>query len=144
MYAETTSCRFPIYADPTRKLYDQLGMSRTLELGPYRPDYIQTSLISNVMRSIYQGVMSGRGAVRGGDYKQVGGEFLFEDSKVTWCHRMRNTRDHAEIPVLRKILGLDAERPHIRKRWSANLGRATSDRSQSWSRSRSRTRNDSD
>ena len=83
-------------------------MSRTLELGPHRPDYIKTSLVTNVVKSIYQGVMSGRGALRGGDYKQVGGEFLFEDGVVSWCHRMRNTRDHAEIAVLRRVLGVEA------------------------------------
>lgn len=63
--------------------------------------------------------------------QQVGGEFLFEsenregetpspaeenkelgdevEERVTWCHRMRNTRDHAEIPELREVLGLDPE-----------------------------------
>lgn len=90
-----------------------------------------------MLKSIYQGVMSGRGAMKGGDYKQVGGEFLFEDGVVTWCHRMRNTRDHAEIPVLRKALGLEGrgERPVMRKRWSTGLGKAVKERSQSRSRS---------
>lgn len=32
-----------------------------------------------------------------------------EEKKVTWCHRMRNTRDHVEIPELMDVLGL--ERP---------------------------------
>lgn len=40
-----------------------------------------------------------------GDFWQVGGEFLFEtDGHVSWCHRMRNTRDHAELDQLRKEL----------------------------------------
>jgi hypothetical protein len=30
-----------------------------------------------------------------------------EDKAVTWCHRMRTTRDHAEIPELMEVLGLD-------------------------------------
>lgn len=30
-----------------------------------------------------------------------------EEKRITWCHRMRNTRDHAEIPELREVLGLD-------------------------------------
>ncbi|KAI1851046.1 hypothetical protein JX266_003711 [Neoarthrinium moseri] len=29
-----------------------------------------------------------------------------EDKKITWCHRMRNTRDHVEIPELKDVLGL--------------------------------------
>ncbi|KAH6652970.1 hypothetical protein BKA67DRAFT_659622 [Truncatella angustata] len=30
-----------------------------------------------------------------------------EEKKVTWCHRMRNTRDHVEIPELVDVLGLE-------------------------------------
>ncbi len=108
-YVEFTSCRFPIYADPTRKLYDQLGMTKSLQLGPTSPDYIKTSLVTNVVKSFGQAVMSGRGALKGGDFQQIGGEFLFEDGLVTWCHRMRNTRDHAEVKVLLRVLGLDGE-----------------------------------
>lgn len=81
--------------------------------------------------------------------KQVGGEFLFEpitdvmqspivpspngeskeeyfeeEKKVTWCHRMKNTRDHAEIPELREVLGFeDHGKPgKNQKRWSKAIG----------------------
>ena len=98
-------------------------------------------------------------AFSGGDYKQVGGEFLFEplgeimtspvgspmdesskkelgmpspvgiqpgqldkteEKRVTWCHRMRNTRDHAEVPELREVLGLDGNGKEGKngRRWS--------------------------
>ncbi|TQV95240.1 hypothetical protein V2A60_009714 [Cordyceps javanica] len=30
-----------------------------------------------------------------------------EVKKITWCHRMRSTRDHAEIPEIMELLGLD-------------------------------------
>ncbi|KAL2045846.1 hypothetical protein ABVK25_011996 [Lepraria finkii] len=84
--------------------------------------------------------------LRGGDFRQVGGEFIFEEGRVTFCHRMKNTRDHAEIPVVRRELGLDGERPPARKRWSTNglgagMGRRLSQRRQSWGTSRSRSRN---
>lgn len=65
----------------------------------------------------------------GGDFWQVGGEFIFEstpsplpsqaqdgtekekgksrgETKVTWCHRMRNTRDHAEMSEIKSVLGI--------------------------------------
>ena len=72
----------------------------------------------------------------------MGGEFIFEDGRVTFCHRMKNTRDHAEIPVMRRELGLEGERPPARKRWSTTgLGRRLSQRRQSWGASRSRSRN---
>ncbi|KAK4138833.1 hypothetical protein BT67DRAFT_24447 [Trichocladium antarcticum] len=171
-YATATACPFPIYADPTRKLYAELGMVRTLALGP-PPAYMGRGLVASTLRSIGQGLMkvpSGL-ALKAGDGKQVGGEFLFEpvaggdadgveagycvpaspplatpewvgggggggvgvgvggegkkvssetsldgkgdaggegeDKAVTWCHRMRTTRDHVEIPELMEVLGLD-------------------------------------
>ncbi|PVH70590.1 hypothetical protein DL98DRAFT_597695 [Cadophora sp. DSE1049] len=46
-----------------------------------------------------------------------------EEKRVTWCHRMRNTRDHAEIPELREVLGLDGEGVSCKnkKRWTKAL-----------------------
>ncbi|KFY39766.1 hypothetical protein V494_03851 [Pseudogymnoascus sp. VKM F-4513 (FW-928)] len=126
MYADATACPFPIYSDPTAKLYSDLGMVRTLALGA-RPEYQRRGLVTSTLASIVQGlkqIPAGRALV-GGDMQQVGGEFLFEpvgelaaspitpgvgeeeDKRVVWCHRMRNTRDHAEVPELREVLGLD-------------------------------------
>jgi len=132
MYTETTGCPFPIYADPTRKLYDTLGMTRTLDLGK-KPEYTNAGLFATTVQSIVQGLKSGRQVMNGGDYKQVGGEFLFENGQVIWCHRMRNTRDHAEIPELRKLLGLDDTKPPMRKRWSHGI-KGVGRRSGSWGR----------
>ncbi|KAI4150627.1 MAG: hypothetical protein L6R39_002226 [Caloplaca ligustica] len=146
MYVRETGCPYPIYADPSKKLYAQLGMIRTMSLGSKSPEYMQYSLPSAVVRAIYQSLKAGRGAFKGGDYWQVGGEFLFEHGQVEWCHRMRNTRDHAEIPETRRQLGLDGAKPPSRKtfssgirRSSSQLGRRLSDRRKSWSRSRDRT-----
>jgi len=153
MYQAETNCPFPIYADPTRRLYDSLGMIRTLNLGT-RPDYQRRGTIKGALQSIKQGIgaLKGGKAFQAGDMHQVGGEFLFEplnlatpicspsdepqdkqlggfsggnlgfegeEKRVTWCHRMRNTRDHAEIPELREVLGLDGEGVpgNDRKRW---------------------------
>lgn len=203
MYAEATGCPFPIYADPTRKLYQELGMIKTLALGQ-RPAYMSKSLLKSSLDSIVQGVKQIRSglAIRGGDQRQIGGEFLFEpvdirspdaspaqefdrrlrlddgrkgkegvdatktedaqasekdaervagggaaskhsrttsvtdndndeieqphlveEKKVTWCHRMRTTRDHAEIPELMEVLGLTGQGRPIKdqKRWSKAL-----------------------
>lgn len=137
MYTEATSCPFPIYADPTRKLYDILGMARTFELGS-KPGYMQTNTLVNSVQSIFQGLSTGRNALKGGDFKQVGGEFLFEDGECTWAHRMRNTRDHTEVPKLRGLLGLDGTTtlPPRRKRWSRGVKQADGRRSLSWGRLR--------
>ncbi|CZR53467.1 uncharacterized protein PAC_03345 [Phialocephala subalpina] len=142
MYRAETSCPFPIFADPTKKLYDELGMMRTLNLGT-RPEYQRKELFNIMVRSFVLSLkmLKGGQALKGGDYHQVGGEFLFEpidpdspspvsspegeqrkqlgvgegkngagageEKHVIWCHRMRNTRDHAEIPELREVLGFD-------------------------------------
>lgn len=117
-YKETTSCPFPIYTDPDARLYSLFGMMRTLDMGQHAPQYSQRSFIALALDGIKQSIMripSGD-VFSGGDTSQVGGEFLFEketssndtgDIKVTWCHRMQNTRDHTDVPVLRRVLELD-------------------------------------
>ncbi|KAH9866125.1 hypothetical protein J1614_008689 [Plenodomus biglobosus] len=141
MYTEATSSPFPIYAEPTRKLYDHLGMTRTFDLGS-KPAYMQTNLLINSVQSIFQGLSTGKNALKGGDMKQVGGEFLFENGKCTWAHRMKNTRDHAEVSELRDLIGLDGSRPPLRKRWSHGIkeNNAEKRRSLSWGRLRSKSK----
>lgn len=198
MYASETACPFPIYADPTRKLYQELGMIKTLALGT-RPAYMNKSIFKSSVDSIVQGVKQIKNGLvlKAGDQRQIGGEFLFEpvdikspevespshefdrklklddnkdkngkddnnngkeaaaktseerlaeaekrsratsvvtdndndeqeepslveEKKVTWCHRMRTTRDHAEIPELMEVLGLTGHGKPIKdqKRWS--------------------------
>ncbi|KAI1823412.1 hypothetical protein F4861DRAFT_531624 [Xylaria intraflava] len=138
MYVKETGCPFPVYADPTCRLYQELGMVRTLDLGP-RPAYMRnSSLARTTLSGIVQGLKQVHTGLvlKMGDTRQVGGEFLFEPASrtlrspiaspvsekrfdappadaveekcVTWCHRMRNTRDHAEIPEVMEVLGLGA------------------------------------
>ena len=57
-----------------------------------------------VVGSIADGLSSGTKVFSGGPYSQLGGEFLWEDGELVWCHRMRNTRDHTEVGVLREML----------------------------------------
>lgn len=137
MYVEATSCPFPIYADPTKRLYSLLGMARTLSLGSTDPAYIHQTILSGMVKSIVQGLgRMGKGDVfKAGDMRQVGGEFVFENGKVTWCHRMRNTRDHAEAPKMKRVLGLGDDgndRPTPKRRWTTILTRLGSTRRPSW------------
>lgn len=140
-------------------------MARTLSLGHKGPDYIQHTLVSGMVKSIAQGLKRiGSGDVlQAGDMKQVGGEFLLEitggdtplaNSKpgneslkkveVTWCHRMKNTRDHAELPEIKKVLGLEKVEGGERKRgsehsWrSSGLARTLSHKTQRLSLSKTR------
>lgn len=166
MYAKETGCQFPIYTDPTRSLFDALGMVKTLNMGD-KPAYAKKSTSRGIFDSIVQGLKQvPKGlALKSGDHRQVGGEFLYEpfqvstpvttpheeqhpqfgtferpangngngngkareeeeraeEKKITWCHRMKTTRDHAEIPELMEVLGLDSQAhvpdPKDEKRW---------------------------
>ncbi|KAI4127857.1 MAG: hypothetical protein LQ347_004427 [Umbilicaria vellea] len=109
-YVQMTSCVYPIYAEPSRKLYDMLGMTSNLSMGSKKPDYLTKSMLAVTVQSIVKTIASGTDALKGGDVKQIGGEFLFEGGEVVWCHRMQNTRDHAEVEVLREVLGLEKEK----------------------------------
>ncbi len=143
MYIEATGCPFPVYADPTQRLYKELGMTRTLALGP-RPEYMRKSMLYSMAKSLVQGLKQIKGGLvaKAGDLQQVGGEFLFEpvgdmtaspmgtpvledgeEKRITWCHRMRNTRDHAEIPELREVLGFNGAgiSGKSKRRWSKAL-----------------------
>lgn len=147
-------------------------MIRTLALGT-RPAYTKQHLLKSSLASVMQGLKQLKTglATKGGDARQIGGEFLFEpvdlqspvstpfigggsdregreggfefgslgvsessldgkggvvdesgegeQKRVTWCHRMRTTRDHAEIPELMEVLGLDGTGVPIadQKRW---------------------------
>lgn len=62
-------------------------------------------------------------SVTDNDNDEVEEAHLVEEKKVTWCHRMKTTRDHAEIPELMEILGLNGQGKPIKdqKRWSKAL-----------------------
>lgn len=106
-----------VYADPSTELYRSLGMHRTLSMGTRRPQYIRRSLTGNMLRSVWQGVRRiPEGDVLGaGSWDVNGGEFLFEHAeqedswKISWCHKMTNSRDHTEVEDLVSIAGLKSE-----------------------------------
>ncbi|KXL42629.1 hypothetical protein M433DRAFT_72605 [Acidomyces richmondensis BFW] len=115
-YKKFTECPFPIYADPTRMLFKKLGMVVSVNLGSERPEYMRDisvpawlgGQVSTIHRSLKDpdGIRK-RDIFRGGNPMQIGGEFLFDDGEVVWCHRMKNYRDHVEIRRIRKLLELD-------------------------------------
>ena len=60
-----------------------------------------------------------------------------EDGECLWVHRMTTTRDHSEIPEIRRVTGLDSGFTPIRKpssvidgvkrRWSRQLSEASAE-----------------
>ncbi|KAK4539522.1 hypothetical protein LTR36_010867 [Oleoguttula mirabilis] len=115
-YKKMTGCPFPIFADPSRQLFKKLGMSVSMNIGAKRPEYMAEisaprwayGQVTTIRKSLKDpdGIRK-RDIVRGGNMMQIGGEFLFDEGEVVWCHRMRNYRNHAEVAVLRKLLELD-------------------------------------
>jgi hypothetical protein len=60
----------------------------------------------------------------GQGYDGEGDDFAeAEEKRVTWCHRMKTTRDHCEIPELMEVLGLNGQGQPIKdqKRWEEAL-----------------------
>lgn len=54
--------------------------------------------------------------LRSGPIFQVGGEFLFEDDQLVWCHRMKAMRSHTDIETLRRVLDIEDENEGIEDR----------------------------
>jgi hypothetical protein len=68
---------FPIYCDPSRKLYTKLGMMSNLGTGEKAPGYVKKGALQNVVDSVKTGIASGTSALQGGHPAQNGGEMLF-------------------------------------------------------------------
>lgn len=86
-------------------------MGRTLDLGSKKPEYLgKKSMWQVSLAGVKQSLMAGSRIFKGGDWSQIGGEFLFvrgmEGWSVKWCHRMETTRDHAEVRELKEVIGL--------------------------------------
>lgn len=62
-----------------------------------------------------------------------------EEKKITWCHRMRNTRDHVEIPELMDVLGIEGPDKALSDAASSEKGGRVSKSEDRWARA-SRTR----
>ncbi|KXL51097.1 hypothetical protein M433DRAFT_73573 [Acidomyces richmondensis BFW] len=113
-YKARTSCPYPIYCDPERNLYRLLGMRCTLDLGKKKPEYIKSGLLAGSMSSMWT-MLRSRNIWKGGAFEQNGGEWIFVDGEVRWCHRMRSTRDHAEVWEVRKALGLEVKEGEVKR-----------------------------
>ncbi|CAK4034414.1 Hypothetical predicted protein [Lecanosticta acicola] len=115
-YKTFTGCPFPMFADPTRTLFKKLGMTLSVNIGSERPEYMKDispaawagGQVTTVRKSLKdpEGIRK-RDILKGGNLFQIGGEFMFDDGQVVWCHRMKNYRNHTDTKLLRKILGLD-------------------------------------
>lgn len=113
MYRQETGWQYPIYTDPSEKLYSTLGMIKTWKEGPankYMPHSTTWAVYWSIKTAIWRW-MQGYPVFTSGAPNLQGGEFLFEgdgeNKSVKWCHRMRNSRDHADSDEITEVLGLN-------------------------------------
>ncbi|RTE85134.1 hypothetical protein BHE90_000272 [Fusarium euwallaceae] len=110
MYIEKTGCKHPVYVEPTGKLFEGLGMITTSVEGPAK-DYASESTTYYFFQSLFnliRGLLAGYPVTKVGKANQQGGEFMFEGGEearmVTWCHRMRGSRDHTPTEKILKVI----------------------------------------
>ena len=72
-YVKEVESKYPIYAEPSQKLYNVLGMNKTLAAGK-KPQYMSFGILGGIMKGISNGLKAGFSARKGGDITQVGGE----------------------------------------------------------------------
>ncbi|VUC31799.1 unnamed protein product [Clonostachys rosea] len=111
-YVEDTGCPHPVYSNPGVDLFDALGMVKTMNPGTPK-DYVpesQVRLAVGGLSNAFGKWMGGAAVTKGGSIAQQGAELLFEgegdNRRVTWCHRMRDGKDHTDKNDILKVIGL--------------------------------------
>lgn len=98
-------CTFPIVSDPKRTLYKEFGMTFNTMSAGQRPNYVQRGSAANVAVSLKRNLTMPLKSP--GDLNGLGGEFVVGPGlDCAYAHRMRNTRDHAELGDILKAIGI--------------------------------------
>lgn len=108
-YMEETSDKFPIYSDPSAKIYEKLRMKRTMDGFTSPPPYSYapfSSALAGMFKQIWRRGWSG---LRGGNWVQQGGEWIFQHGKLRYAHRMEGVNDHLTADQLVNILKADQD-----------------------------------
>ncbi|KAJ5753577.1 uncharacterized protein N7511_007730 [Penicillium nucicola] len=103
-YMEETSDAFEIYTDPSTKIYNQLQMKRTWSGFNEPPPYSLESFPSALFKDLKQRWKRGWSALKGGPGDQQGGEWIFQNGKLKYAHRMQSASDHLTADRLLGIL----------------------------------------
>lgn len=107
-YMEETTDEFPIYSDPSGRIYDKLQMKRTTAFSD-PPPYAELSLGSSFVKCMKQMWKRGLAGFKGGNWDQQGGEWIFVDGKLRYAHRMEASNDHLTADRLMDILKMDQD-----------------------------------
>ncbi len=101
---EETSDAFPIYTDPTGKIYETLQMKRTMVGFTSPPPYTPESFLSALGKCLKQIWKRGWAGLKGGSWDQQGGEWIFQRGRLRYAHRMEGVNDHLTADQLFQIL----------------------------------------
>ncbi|KAL3495072.1 AhpC/TSA antioxidant enzyme-domain-containing protein [Aspergillus germanicus] len=104
-YVSETSTPFPIYSDPSGRIYENLHMTRTTSKIMEQPSYSTVGFWRSLGKAFCQMAASGWKGLRGGGWGQNGGEWVFKDGKCVYVHRMENVGDHLTAGELLEVLG---------------------------------------
>ncbi|EJC98573.1 uncharacterized protein FOMMEDRAFT_23431 [Fomitiporia mediterranea MF3/22] len=111
-YKKDTGFKGDIYAEPSRDLYQKLGMSCNLNLTPagqQKRSYVRPYW-ANVLKSFWNAVVfHPLQAFTGkqGKVSQNGGDFVFGPGNTCeFAHVMEHTEDHVEVADLMKAAGV--------------------------------------
>lgn len=104
---EETSDEFPIYSDPSGRIYEKLKMVRSTGGFTEPPPYSGESFSSALGKTFKQMWKRGWAGLKGGRWDQQGGEWIFQRGKLRYAHRMKGTNDHLTAERLCEILSLD-------------------------------------
>ncbi|OQE35381.1 hypothetical protein PENCOP_c013G04839 [Penicillium coprophilum] len=105
-FMEETTDEFPIYTDPTGNIYEKLQMKRTTSGFTEPPPYSGFSLPTGLAEGLKQAWKRGWAGLRGGDWKQQGGEWIFQRGRLRFAHRMEGASDHLTADRLLEILNV--------------------------------------
>ncbi|THH26615.1 hypothetical protein EUX98_g7569 [Antrodiella citrinella] len=118
-YVERSGFKGPIYADPTRGLFNLFGTISSLESTPkgeQKKSYAPTSYFYNAVGSIWArlfnsfsaGLQHPQHVGKQGSISQLGGEFILgKDGQCTFAARMKHTEDHTEVADLMREAGVE-------------------------------------
>ncbi|KAI0362497.1 hypothetical protein OH77DRAFT_1416770 [Trametes cingulata] len=110
-YCENTGFSYPMYADPSRALYNTFGLVESLDLTPAgqaKRSYLGRSFLGNVVKSIWVGPVKHPQFIgKQGNISQLGGDFIFGPGETcSYVSRMKHTEDHVEVADLMKEAGV--------------------------------------
>ncbi|KAJ6596664.1 AhpC/TSA antioxidant enzyme-domain-containing protein, partial [Mycena sp. CBHHK59/15] len=136
-YRQIFHTPFALYTDPTRNVYNALGMTlHTTEKGS-KGSYVLHGFFGGIKMVLTNAVKVGMPVWKeGGKISQLGGEFILGPGMhCSWAHRMRYTRSHT--PILQVIEAAGANMYALLYRsasstGSAFLGMTTDEGSSGW------------